>query len=89
MPVFIYNGRRDIQIDPDIDAKRLEQARAGKPVDVFLAPDADHVLKHETKSLEELRANLVATQSGYNADSRAIDAATVTAIATWLAKLTG
>jgi len=89
VPVFIYNGKHDVQVDADVDAKRLTEARHGKAVEVFIAPEADHVLKHETKTLEQLRGNLLATQAGYNSDARQLDEATVTAIAAWLAKLTG
>ena len=86
LPVFIYNGKHDIQVDADIDAKLLADARSGKPTDVFLAPEADHVLKHEPRSIAELRANPAAVQNGYNDPARALDDATVTALTGWLAK---
>jgi len=86
VPVFIYNGKHDLQVDADVDAKNLIAARKGKPTEVFLAPEADHVLKHEPKAIPELRANPAATQNGYNDPARALDDATVSAIVTWLAK---
>jgi pimeloyl-ACP methyl ester carboxylesterase len=88
VPVLVYNGMHDIQIDPDLDAKRLEKARkdAGKDVTLVLSPEANHVLKHETKSIPELRADLVAVQTGYNSPDIQLDDATVKAIVDWLAK---
>ena len=90
VPVFVYNGKKDIQVDPAIDAARLERALrdAHRDVTVFLAPDADHVLKHEPRTIEQIRANLEAAQNGYNAPERTLDDATVDAIATWIAKIT-
>ena len=85
-PFFVSAGGKDIQVDPERDGKRLANAlrTAGKDVTFFLAPDADHVLKHEPKSVEELRANLVAVQNGYNADGRTLDQALVDALVAWL-----
>jgi pimeloyl-ACP methyl ester carboxylesterase len=86
-PVFIYNGMKDVQVDPELDARRLADARkaAGKDVTLFLAPEANHMLKHETKTLGELHGDLAAVEKGYNADERALDDATVAAIVNWLA----
>ncbi|HET9987937.1 MAG TPA: alpha/beta fold hydrolase [Kofleriaceae bacterium] len=87
VPIFIYNGEKDVQVDPKIDPQLLANAaKANKDVTVFLAPDADHVLKHETKSLVELRADLAALESAYNSPDRGLDEATLTAIVGWLAK---
>jgi hypothetical protein len=88
VPVFIYNGMRDVQVDPELDAKRLDKARTDAHADVtlFLAPEADHVLKHETKTVAELRADLAAVEVAYNAADRTLDAATVAALVGWLAK---
>jgi len=88
VPIFIYNGEHDIQVDAAIDAKALTAAAqsTNKDVTVFLAPDADHVLKHETRAIPELRKDLEATAAGYNAPARNLDDATVGAIVAWLAK---
>lgn len=87
VPIFIYNGEKDVQVDPKIDPQLLATAaKANKDVTVFLAPEADHVLKHETKSLDELRANMAALESAYNSPDRGLDEATVAAIVGWLAK---
>jgi pimeloyl-ACP methyl ester carboxylesterase len=86
VPVFIYNGMHDIQVDPEKDAKHLASVKPDATL--VLAPEADHVLKHEPKSLEELRANLVMVQAGYNAEGRTLDETTVAALVDWLAKAT-
>jgi pimeloyl-ACP methyl ester carboxylesterase len=86
IPVFVFNGQKDVQVDPEQDAKRLVAARAGKDVTLFLAPDANHVLEHEDKPLAALRADLAAVQAGYNAADRVLDPAAVDAIAGWLLK---
>jgi pimeloyl-ACP methyl ester carboxylesterase len=87
VPIFIYNGEKDVQVDPTIDTPLLASAaKANKDVTVFLAPEADHVLKHEPKSLDELHANLAALEIAYNSPDRGLDEATVAAIVGWLAK---
>ena len=86
-PFFVLAGGKDIQIDPDLDATLLEQAlrAAGRDVTFHLAPDADHVLKHEPKTIAEIRANLLAAQTAYNAEGRVLDADAAAAIVAWLA----
>lgn len=88
VPVFVFNGLKDIQVDPQLDATRLADARkaAHRDVTLFLAPDANHVLEHEPRSLEVLRANLLAVD--YNTDARTLDDTTLAALAGWLARLT-
>jgi pimeloyl-ACP methyl ester carboxylesterase len=88
VPIFIYNGEHDVQVDAAIDAKALTAAAqsTNKDVTVFLAPEADHVLKHEPRAIPELRKDLEAVAAGYNAPDRNLDDATVGAIVAWLAK---
>ncbi|HEY6037785.1 MAG TPA: alpha/beta fold hydrolase [Kofleriaceae bacterium] len=87
VPIFIYNGEKDVQVDPKIDPPLLANAaKANKDVTVFLAPEADHVLKHETKTVDELRADMAALEAAYNSPDRGLDEATVAAIVGWLAK---
>ena len=90
VPVFVFNGLKDIQVDPQLDAGRLEQKirAGGGDVTVFLAPDANHVLEHESKSLGELRAHLQDTVAGYNTADRKLDDTTLGALGNWLAKHT-
>lgn len=85
-PFFVFAGGKDVQIDVELDAKRLEKALrdAGKDVTFHLSPEADHVLKHEPKTMEELRADPVSVQNAYNADGRVLDKDFVDALVGWL-----
>jgi fermentation-respiration switch protein FrsA (DUF1100 family) len=87
IPIFIYNGQRDIQIDPELDAKLLEQRAkaAGRNVTLFLAPEADHVLMHETRSRAELTASFWSVIQHYGDTGRTLDPASIDAIARWIA----
>ena len=49
-----------------------------------LSPDANHVFKHEPLSVAELRADLVAVQTGYGAEGRGLDPDAVTAVVNWI-----
>lgn len=80
--ILVYNGARDIQVDPVIDAEAL--GRANPQAELVIAPAADHVLKHETRTMAELRANLGIVQTQMNADGRTLDPWTVEAITNWL-----
>jgi pimeloyl-ACP methyl ester carboxylesterase len=86
VPIFVFGGMKDVQVDVELDAKKLAAANTGATL--FVAPDADHVLKHEPKPVAELRANMLAVQNGYNAEGRTLDDATVNAIVGWLADRT-
>lgn len=80
--ILVYNGARDVQVDPELDAKVL--SRANPAAELHIAPQADHVLKHETREMTELRANLPLVQQQMNAEGRTLDPATVEAITNWL-----
>ncbi len=80
--IFVYNGARDIQVDPERDAKVL--AQANPQAELFIAPEADHVLKHETRTMEQLRGDLMMVQTQMNAETRTLDAVTLDAITSWL-----
>lgn len=86
-PFFVFAGGKDVQIDPERDAKRLERAlrAAERDVTFHLSPDADHVLKHEPKTLEQIRADPVTAQNAYNAEGRVLDRDFVAALVSWLA----
>lgn len=90
VPVLVVNGGKDIQVDPDLDARHLDGAlrAAARDTTLVIAPDADHVLKHEPKTLAEIRADLLAAQNRYNAEDRALDPALVGGIVAWLAART-
>ncbi len=80
--IFVYNGAKDVQMSPELDAKPL--AKANAQAELFIAPDADHVLKNETRTLAELRADIGMVQANMNSESRVLDAPTVDAITSWL-----
>ena len=85
-PVLVLQGGKDIQVDPVEDAMRLvsERRASGKAVDHYLSPSADHTLKAEPRSLEELRANVPAVQANYNAPDRRLAADLVETLARWI-----
>jgi pimeloyl-ACP methyl ester carboxylesterase len=85
-PVLVLQGAKDVQVDPVEDAQRLVAARrsAKRPVDYFLSPSADHVLKAEPWSLEEVRAKLPLIQQRYNAADRALANDLVETLAQWI-----
>ena len=87
VPMLVISGGKDIQIDPELDTRRLADAlrAANRDLTLHIAADADHVLKHEPRTIAALRANLVAVQNGYNAEGRTLDADAVRAIVAWLA----
>jgi len=85
-PVLVLQGGKDVQVDQVEDAGRLVAARrsAGKAVDYHLSPLADHVLKTEPRSVEEIRSNLQLLTTGYNAPDRTLDDDLVAALAQWI-----
>ena len=86
VPVLVLQGGKDVQVDPAENAERLVAARrsAGKPVDYHQSPMADHVLKTESRSLEEVRANLQLLLTTYNSPERALDGDVLEALARWI-----
>lgn len=85
-PVLVLQGQKDVQVDAVEDAGRLVAARrsAGKHVDFHPSPVADHVLKTETRALEELRANVQRITAGYNAPDRSLAPDLVDVLARWI-----
>jgi pimeloyl-ACP methyl ester carboxylesterase len=83
-PILVIIGKKDVQVDWQVDGKALEAAAAGKGNATFVYPEnADHVLKHEEESRDKLSA-----EAGlrYNANGRLLDRETVTTIVNWLNK---
>ncbi len=87
VPVLIVNGAKDMQVDPELDAKPLHAAfiAAHRDATLHISPEADHVLKHEPKTLAEIRADQKAAQDAYNAEGRVLDADVLQAVVAWLA----
>ena len=86
VPVLVLQGGKDVQVDVVEDAERLAAARrsAGKAVDYHLSPFADHVLKMEPRSIDEIRANPQLLTTAYNAPDRTLDDDLVEALAQWI-----
>ena len=82
-PILVVIGKKDIQVDWQIDGKALETATANKKNISFVYPaNANHVLKHEDKPREQLVAAEVG--NGYNATDHVLDAEALDAILGWL-----
>ncbi len=85
-PVLILSGLKDTQVDPREDASRLFEAaqQSNENAEMVLIEDADHVLKHQVASKEELGAqhSLV-----YNDPTRNLDRAVLTALVRWIHEL--
>lgn len=79
VPVFVYAGEKDVQVDPDVNAKAL--AAASSHATLFLAPDANHILEHEARA----KADIGPTDVKYNEPDRVLDQASADAIAQWIA----
>ena len=89
-PVLILNGDKDAQVDPELDARRLEKAgkAAGKSVYLVIVRDANHVYKQETRSMSEIRAHLAeATNLSYNKEGVPLAPELVPSIVAWIAVL--
>ena len=84
-PMLIVIGKKDIQVDWKIDGCELEKATAKKTEVSFVYPEnANHVLKHEVKPLEEITAQYAALS--YNAPTAELDREATEAIFNWLNK---
>ncbi len=82
-PVLVVIGRKDIQVDWEIDGGALERAASGIVNVEFAYPEeADHVLKHEDRPRDALSAAEVGAH--YNSEGRVLDAGALTVITSWL-----
>jgi alpha-beta hydrolase superfamily lysophospholipase len=87
-PVLIVIGKKDIQVNWQVDGAALETALAGRDNVTFVYPDnANHVLKHEEKPREQLTPADAA--ASYSAADRVLDPEALQAIQTWLAARAG
>jgi pimeloyl-ACP methyl ester carboxylesterase len=82
-PVLVVIGKKDIQVDWQLDGKPLEEAVRGHGNVTFAYPEnSNHVLKHEAVP----RESLVPAEAGanYNAEDRVLDPETWNIILDWL-----
>ena len=85
-PILVLIGKKDIQIDWQLDAKPLEAAKVCCNNATFAYPEnANHVLKHEEKPRERLVAAEVILR--YNAKDAVLDQEALKTILSWLIKL--
>jgi pimeloyl-ACP methyl ester carboxylesterase len=84
-PMLVVIGKKDIQVKWKIDGLELEKVIAKKTDVSFVYPEnANHVLKHEVKPLEEITAQYAALN--YNAPTAELDREAANAIFNWLKK---
>jgi pimeloyl-ACP methyl ester carboxylesterase len=86
VPALVINGAKDVQVDPEIDAKYLADSikASGHDVTLHISPDSDHVLKTDTHPLAWIRDHLQEAQDAYNADGRVLDPDVAQAVETWI-----
>ena len=83
-PILVMIGKKDVQVDWQIDGQALENATANKNSVIFVYPEnADHVLKYEEKPREEITSEALLS---YNVQSRKLDQEAIDSILNWLAK---
>lgn len=83
VPVLVVIGKKDIQVDWQVDGKPLEQAAAGHENVTFLFPEnANHVLKEELRPRSEL-TQAVALPA-YNSPDTHLDSQALASILEWL-----
>ena len=82
-PMLVEIGKKDIQVDWEVDGKILEAATAKKINISFVYPEkANHVLKHEETPREQL--NALSVSQCYNAPDAELDEQAANAIFNWL-----
>jgi uncharacterized protein len=81
VPVLILIGKKDIQVDWQVDGANLQKAAEGKTNIVFSFPEtANHVLKYEIKP----KSGINLADPGYNAAGAILDGDALNAIISWL-----
>ena len=84
VPVLVIIGKKDIQVDWQVDGEPLQRAAAGRGEVTFLFPEnANHVLKQELRSRSELVPAEIA--ESYNGPNTRLDPQTLASILEWLA----
>ena len=84
-PALIMIGKKDIQVDWQVDGKALQEATIGKENISFSYPDnADHVLKHKEKPREKILSDATLR---YNTEDRVLDYEAMNTILKWLLRI--
>jgi len=85
LPTLVMIGGHDAQVDAKLDGDPLQAAAAGRANVTFaFPPEANHVLKHDTRSPAEVAQ---APTNGYNDEGTFLDPEALDIILTWLAGL--
>jgi pimeloyl-ACP methyl ester carboxylesterase len=80
-PVLIIIGKKDIQVDWEIDGGMLQAAAEGKStIEFFFPENANHIMKHEDKPRDQVNP----AAPNYNEDGAILDAVTLEKIIDWL-----
>ena len=83
IPVLVIIGKKDIQVDWQVDGEPLQRAAAGHENVTFLFPEnANHVLKQELRPRSELVAVEIA--ESYNGPNTRLDPQALASILEWL-----
>ncbi|MFI5691380.1 alpha/beta hydrolase family protein [Kribbella sp. NPDC051586] len=81
IPTLVLIGAHDLQVDLHADGEPLQAAAAGMPnISFAFPPNANHVLKHETRTAAEVIAT---PGNGYNADGTRLDPEALQTILSW------
>lgn len=84
LPTLVLIGGKDIQVDIHADGEPLQKAAAGMPNVTFaFPPTANHVLKEENRTVDEVLANM-RERPGYNEGDTRLDPDALDTILTWL-----
>ena len=84
-PALIMIGKKDIQVDWQVDGKALQETTIGKENISFSYPDnADHVLKHEERPREKILSDATLR---YNTEDRVLDYEAMNTILKWLLRI--
>ncbi len=84
VPVLVIIGKKDLQVDWQVDGEKLVQAVAGRENVTFLfAENTNHVLKEELRPRSELVP--VAIAESYNGPDTRLDPQALASIQEWLA----
>ena len=82
-PILVMIGKKDLQIDWQLDGQPLEQAARGRTDVTFLYPEnANHVFKHDPTPRAEL--NMPDAIAKYSAADAHLDEEAVRGILDWL-----
>jgi pimeloyl-ACP methyl ester carboxylesterase len=82
-PILVVIGKKDLQVDWQVDGRRWETLAKERDNITIVYPDnANHVLKHEPRSREQLSPAEIA--NSYSAEDTVLDPQVVQLITDWL-----